>query len=106
MVIFNRYGEIVLFERAWIDRVLKQKRLHALYALAMLDNSRTLTNLSTLPEQHAVFVYDPADDASCDLMLKWQCDSDHHVCPIVESGQREACVIKRENQIFRKYNIA
>ena len=106
VLVFNRRGDVVVFERLWLDRIFQERRLHALYAMAMLDTSSTLLDLSTLAEQNAVFVYDPSDDASCDLMLKWQCGRSHHVCPIGESGQCETCVIKRENQMFRKYNIA
>ena len=106
VMVFNRRGDVVVFEKAWVKHIIDEKRLHCLYSLAMLDTAKTLTDLRMLPEKHAVFVYDPQDDASCDLMLKWRCDGNHHVCPIVQSGEQNTCVIKRENQIFRRYNIA
>lgn len=104
--VFNREGCVLQFSEMWMRHIIKERRLHVLYALAALDSSRITTDMDSIADDHAVFVYDPKDDASCDMMLRWKCDDKHSVCPILSSGQTQSCVIERKNQTFTRYNIA
>ena len=106
ILVVNRRGEVLVFDQQWIQELFRTRRLYPLNALAVFDNSNKISDLRVLPDGHAVFVYDPKDDASCDMMLKWKCDNHHHVCPIGQSGQTESCVICRRNEIFTKYKLS
>lgn len=107
ILVANRNGRFVVYDEEWTVWILRNKMSRAIYALALLDDTNSITTLDDLPEGHSALVYDPICADSQDAMMSWPWVSGGggYVIALANTPMEAPCVVRRRNEIFETYKL-
>lgn len=106
IMVANRNGRFVIYDEEWTMWILRNKMSRAIYALALLDDSNSLSALDALPEGHSALVYDPLNPDSQDAMISWASNgAKMFVIPLANTPMDASCVVQRSNEMLHTYKL-